>query len=695
MGWRSVGTRFRGDIQGLRAVAVLAVVAAHAGVPFLPGGFVGVDVFFVISGFLISGLLFREVSEAGRVSLASFWSRRARRILPAATVVTLVTVAVAVVGLSLIDARQVVVDAIWSSLFAANVHFAQQDIYYFASGSGTSPLQHYWSLAVEEQFYVVWPLLLLALVGLSRIGRKGTTHAHLPRTTIAVALVLITATSFGWSLHQTAEQPGSAYFSTFTRAWELGVGGLAALVAVPLARVLHRHLLTVLGIMGVAAIVVACMAFTPDTAFPGYSAALPVLGTALLLVAGAGARSPATSHLLDNAPMRTLGDWSFSIYLWHWPALILSEGLLGRPLAAGETGLVVLAVLGLSSLTFHLVESPFRTGRPARALRVPRALALYPASLVLVGATCLVGWQWTAVQGGETGDNPPITVAGSHDDAVALVRASVDAARDEVAVPSDLTPDLLELRDSIADVGDCDYAEDVRALCPRGATNGERTLVVVGDSHARAWIPAFDRIAVEGDWTAYYLVKPQCTAAHVLVAPVNEARPFTECVAFQDWVIDMVSGLEPDLVVVASSPPVNGVYDGTARYEATDKVAPLLADGYDELFGELLGNAERVALLRDVPKSPDDPGTCLTQGDPSLGDCMFSPVERSEILADVAVQSAILTGAEVVDPTPWLCYEGDCPVVIGGTLSYRDTDHITTEYAASLAGALGRALDML
>jgi len=664
-------------------------------VPFLPGGFVGVDVFFVISGFLISGLLFREVAESGRVSLASFWSRRARRILPAATVVTVVTVAVAIVSLSLIDARQVVVDGIWSSLFLANVHFAQQDIYYFTSGNGTSPLQHYWSLAVEEQFYVVWPLLLLALLALSRAGSRRRAPAHLPRTTILLTLVLITGASFAWSLHRTAEQPGSAYFSTFTRAWELGVGGLAALVAVPLARRLHRHLLTLISVVGIAAVLVACVTYTPATAFPGYAAALPVLGTALLLVAGAGLTAPATSRVLDNAPMRTIGDWSFSIYLWHWPALILTEGLLGRPLLPGETGTAVVAVLGLSALTFRFVETPFRSGRPSRALRIPRALLLYPASLVLVGATCLAGWQWTAFQGGESGDNPPITATGFHDNAVALVRASVDAARGEVAVPSDLTPDLLELRESIADVGECDYAEDVQALCPRGANNGERTLVVIGDSHARAWIPAFDRIATEGDWTAYYLVKPQCTAAHVLVAPVDEARPFTECVAFQDWVIEQVDTLEPDLVVVASSPPVNGVYDGTARYEATDKVAPLLADGYDELFSELLGGAGRVVLLRDVPKSPDDPGTCLTQGEPSLGDCMFNPVERSEILAEVAVESARLTGAEVVDPTPWLCYDSDCPVVIGGTLSYRDTDHITTEYAASLAGALGRALDML
>jgi hypothetical protein len=270
----------------------------------------------------------------------------------------------------------------------------------------------------------------------------------------------------------------------------------------------------------------------------------------------------------------------------------------------------------------------------------------------------------------------------------------VDAARDDVAVPSDLTPDLLEIRESVADVGDCDYTEDVRELCLRGDDDGSRTLVLIGDSHARAWIPAFDGITERAGWRAYYLVKPQCTAAHVTVAPLGEDRPFTECDDFQDWVVDQVDALQPDLVVISSSPPVNGVYDGDQRFEATDDVADLLATGYDDLFRAVEVAAERVVLLRDVPKSSDDPGTCLSQRDPSLRDCMFEPEERSRILADVAVASARAAGTEVVDPTPWLCYEGDCPVVIGGTLSYRDTDHLTAEYAASLADPLGTALGM-
>lgn len=278
--------------------------------------------------------------------------------------------------------------------------------------------------------------------------------------------------------------------------------------------------------------------------------------------------------------------------------------------------------------------------------------------------------------------------------AVALVEASVEAAHDGVAVPSDLTPDLLDLRESVADVGACAYAEDVRTLCPRGSGAAGRTLVVIGDSHARAWIPAFDRIVSDAGWRAFYLVKPQCTAAHVLVAPVHEDRPFTACRAFHGWVVEQVANLSPDLVVVASAAPANGVYDGPERLESEPEVAALLAEGYADLFADLRDDAARVVLLRDVPASPTDPGTCLTRGEPDLGDCLFQPVERSEDLAQVAVDAADLAGVEVVDPTPWVCDGGDCPVVVGSTLSYRDTEHLTTEYAAALAAPLGRALGL-
>ncbi len=696
--------QLRGDIQGLRAVAVLFVIACHAGVPFLPGGFVGVDIFFVISGYLIASLLYREVQLTGRVSIGAFWARLARRILPAATLVTVVTVFLSLLWLSLLDARQVVVDALWAAAFAANVHFAQQGVFYFAQDTGPSPFQHYWSLAVEEQFYLAWPLLLvgcLALAGLLRRGRRTRRVEQLPRGTIVTVLLVVSLASLTWSVYQTAASPTTAYFSTLTRAWELGVGALIALVPAAFLRRLSRPHLESMAVGGVLILLVSGVAITQETPFPGIAAALPVAGTALLILSGSGAGVPGqrtvSARVLAVAPLRMLGDWSYSLYLWHWPAFILPPIALGRAMTASEKVMAVLVVITLSAYSYRFVEMPFRVGRPAHRLVRRRALALYPASAALVIATAAGAWWWTGYQGGERGDIPPITVAGAPLDGVhdteALVRASVIAAKAERAVPSDLTPDLMNLRTSIADVGECDYEQNVRSLCPHDY--GVRKLVVIGDSHARAWIPAFTQIIEVGHWEAYYLVKPQCIAAHVTIAPLDSDAPFTDCSDFQDWVVDQVSKLHPDLVVVASSPPVNGVFDGDQRVTSVEEITPLLRAGYDDLFRELSGHAQRVALVRDVPKSPDDPATCLSTGKPSLGDCMFEPVERSTVLGDVPVESARALGIEVVDPTPWLCYQGECPVVIGGTLSYRDTDHITTEYAANLWGELGTALGML
>ena len=227
----SPGVQHRDDIQGLRAIAVLTVIASHAGVPFLPGGFVGVDVFFVISGFLISQLLFREVEKSGRVSIPRFYARRARRILPAATLVTLATILASAIWLSAVDLLAVAKDALWAVFFAANIHFAAVGTDYFAQEDPPSPLQHYWSLSVEEQFYLVWPALLLLLVLLAR--RRG--GGGLPRPLVLGVLVLITASSFAWSVVSTGNDPLAAYFSTLARAWELGLGALTALVATAIA----------------------------------------------------------------------------------------------------------------------------------------------------------------------------------------------------------------------------------------------------------------------------------------------------------------------------------------------------------------------------------------------------------------------------------------------------------------------------
>ena len=401
-------TGFRGDIQGLRAVAVLTVIAAHAGVSFLPGGYVGVDVFFVISGFLITQILLREAVHSGGVSLVGFYARRARRILPAAGVVLVVTLVASLIWMSVLEAIDLAKDALWSAAFAANIRFAQEGVDYFAADEAPSPIQHFWSLAVEEQFYLVWPLLV-ALCFWSVAGR-----GHQPGIAVRALVVLILtmgAVSLVWSVVRTGAEPGLAYFSSLTRAWELAVGAGVAL-AVHAGRTLrNRAANEVLAWAGLAAVGVACVAYDETTSFPGYAALLPVLGSGAAIWSGAGRTAEVrtcAARLLSLAPsMRHVGNWSYSLYLWHWPMLIVPATVLGRDLTSGETLLAMAAVLPLSALTYRLVETPFRTGTAWHRPR--RTLLLYPVFLGLVGATATSGWAWSDYRISEHGHNPAIT----------------------------------------------------------------------------------------------------------------------------------------------------------------------------------------------------------------------------------------------------------------------------------------------
>ncbi|MCW2614273.1 MAG: acyltransferase 3, partial [Frankiales bacterium] len=346
---------FRPDVEGLRAVAVLLVVAGHVlGDP--TGGYVGVDVFFVISGFLITGLLLREHARTGRISLREFYARRVRRLMPAAVLVLAVSNVAAWLAFAGERAGQTLRDALWSLGFLANVHFSAIGTNYFDEARPPSPVQHYWSLAVEEQYYLVWPWVLLLL--LLALGRR--------RRLLVLSVAALSAASLVWAVAVTGSDPTAAYFSTPARAWELGAGALLALALQ--ARLLPRlapRLGAALVWLGLAGIAAAAVLYDERTPFPGTAAALPVAATVLVLLGGTAAgRNP----LLVNPIAAYVGRLSYSLYLWHWPVLVVATALVpgrGPLIAVALTGSLVLAVLG-----HHLVEEPVRrsgwlSGRPA------------------------------------------------------------------------------------------------------------------------------------------------------------------------------------------------------------------------------------------------------------------------------------------------------------------------------------------
>ena len=376
---------FRADVQALRAVAVLTVVLYHAHIPYLTGGFVGVDVFFVISGFLITGLLVRETERTGKISIKKFYGRRMRRIMPAAALTMIGTVVASYHYLGYIRGAHIAEDAQWSSVFLANVHYAAVGINYLDAQSPPSTLQHFWSLSVEEQFYVVWPVMFL-LLGL--LGRK---YASKWLTIVPVALVVVV--SYAFSIWYTAESATPAYFSPFTRACELGAGALLA-VNMPALKKIPMPVSLILSIGGMAGILATAFLFTDKTTFPGSMVALPVLATCAVLAGGSasGANHTKLNSVYAFKPIQWIGLWSYSLYLLHWPILTIAEQRLGHVPPASTRVILVLSAVALAALSYSFVENPVRNWRLIRKRSIVSIfLGIFLIFAVVVVTATLVG----------------------------------------------------------------------------------------------------------------------------------------------------------------------------------------------------------------------------------------------------------------------------------------------------------------
>ena len=343
--------KFRPDVEGLRAVAVLLVVLFHAGVPRLTGGFVGVDVFFVLSGFVITGLLLRERASTGATRLLSFYGRRSRRILPAATLVIMLTVLACYHWLGFITGDATAQVGKTASLFYSNFHFISTGTNYLASQAPPSALQNFWSLSVEEQFYVLYPTLFI-------IAAVVWSHVSL-RLKLFVLLSVAVVASFTWSVLQTSNNGVAAYFSPFTRAWELALGGLVAVGSLQLAK-LPRAVAMTMTWVGLAGILLAAFVFNAATPYPGSAVALPVIATGLVVAGGTAAPRWGAEWILRLPPFRWLGKLSYSLYLWHWPILIIAAQYAGHSLSVKDNLFWVLVALAISVVSYFAVENPIR-----------------------------------------------------------------------------------------------------------------------------------------------------------------------------------------------------------------------------------------------------------------------------------------------------------------------------------------------
>jgi peptidoglycan/LPS O-acetylase OafA/YrhL len=675
----------RADIQGLRAVAVLLVVLAHAGVRFVPGGFVGVDVFFVLSGFLITSLLLAEARIRGSVSLLAFYLRRARRILPAAALTLLATDVAAFFLLNFLRAREAVHDSVHAAAFVANFRFAAHEVDYFARAEPPSPLLHYWSLSVEEQFYLVWPLLLsIALFGVAAMRRSRSTRLRHDRRLVGV-VVVFAAASLAWSIHATATLPEAAYFSPLTRAWELGIGATIAVCASTLGRtpLVARG---VLGWAGIAAIAYAAVAFSDGTPFPGTTALVPTMGAALAIVAGMGDRSPrlAIARVLELRPMRIVGDRSYAFYLWHWPVLILAGQYAGHELSVTvKLGLMVGAFL-LSCVSYALVENPLRRMRSPMATAV--VVAVCAAAVLATAAVSLAAIdrkqrQFETVAGDAT--VPALlrtTDSSARGGALPDVVAAVKAARDGAPIPSGLVPPIGQLRNIPAPyappegcIGEDRNSKSTSKICRLGDRSSRKLIVLMGDSHANMWLPALLGMARRHHWQVVPLVRLGCTPG----TWITSGRP--SCRKWYQWAFDRVRQLRPRVTLLGGS--IDERATSTTRLATAGVIAA----------SRKLKRLGPTVVIGDPEGLDQNPIDCLLSRQASMAHCTTTWSAVSLAAYNQVSLAAKDLGVGFLRTRGFVCYQRQCPAVVDRTIVWRDTNHISAVYSARLAGAFHAA----
>lgn len=659
---------FRPDIQGLRALAVIAVVLYHAHLPGLEGGLLGVDVFFVISGFLIGGHLLASLRETGRIELAAFYARRARRILPASAVVLAATAIASVFLVSPVRVGGVLADAIASALSVPNIRFAIERTDYLA-GTTPSPFQHFWSLGVEEQFYAVVPLLLLVLWALGRRSMRMllTTVALLAVASFAVGLVL--GPSDPWT-----------FFSLGTRAWELAAGLLVA-AAAPLAARISGRAASAVGVAGGAGILASFALLGGEGApHPGIATLAPVLATGAVLWAGAhplATRAPA-SVALGVSPLQLLGAISFSLYLVHWPLLVLAQEAVGldEPLPLPVTLAIAAASVPVAWLLYRLVERPALSHRRIARWRPRRTIAVAGGLVVaLVGSLAVAGPALAAI---------PLD-AGHPVAQVPLAPHPLGTS----FVPSNLTPTL---RDATGDTGTlykdgCQQTKSQPELvvCEYGDPRASTVVALFGDSHAGRWFPALQAATAGRDVRVVTLTKSGCRSletADTWASAINSS-----CVEWRAAALAWLEASPPDLIVLAN-------HVARTPERLPERVALQWHDAALSTVARM-PTASRVAVLAPTPQFDIAAPECLSR---HLDDADACAEPRADALnaplAEGERAAATEAGFAFVDLTDWFCGPIACPSIIGPTLVYTDEHHISATFSARLGPALGDALGL-
>ncbi|MGY1551681.1 acyltransferase family protein [Microbacterium sp. A588] len=670
-------TRFIPHVQGLRAIAVLFVVLYHFWPGRLSGGYVGVDVFFVISGFLITAHLVRELTSTGTVKLGQFWARRARRLLPASLLVLLFcAIVVSVPYLTPTSALPAELkEIIASTFYVENWFLAFNSADYLALTGEPTTVQHYWSLSLEEQFYVLWPLLMLLAAW---VAVKWFSGARLRAVTIAIAIVSVASLIF--CIVFTITDPAPAYFVTFTRMWQFGVGALIALV--PMLRVQHPVLSFVLGWGGILALLYTALRFDGQTPFPGYMALLPTLGAGAIIAASNTDRWWYPTRLLAVRPMRFTGDISYSLYLWHWPLIVIAPSLPFWGLTIYHRVALLGICFVLAWLTKRFVEDPMRSWKPLTARRPRVTLWAALVAMILVAGTAAGGWAANApaYQQGvqaiqDVRENPPACFGA----AGALDPACVDTELDVVLpAPGFAGADRPTEQQCFVQLNDtrpvsCEFGSDE----PDAAQ-----IALVGDSHAFQLLTTFQAMAEREGWHLTTFFKGACPWS---TTPLSTGGAFgSACSEWRDGIEAELEERDFDAVFTAAISNTPFSADGY------DSVHDAAAAGYQEAWSTMTDRGIPVVTVIDNPVWETDPNKCLRIRD--LAECVGV---RSDVLVDedpLRAAATDMAGVTLLDFTDVFCDDDLCYPVVNGANVYRDQDHLTVTFADTLAPQYTQAL---
>lgn len=646
--------KYRPDIQGLRAVAIMMVVSMHVGVLDIHGG---VDVSFVLSGFLIGSQLLAEIEKTGRVSLSKFWARRMRRLAPGTALVIVATAVLSWVYASPLRFRDHMTDGLSSALSFMNWRLVETGTDYFANDGTQSPYQHFWSLGIEEQFYVAAPLALIATAWLSRSLFRN-------RALVALFLLAVVGGSLYLSVTQTASNQPLAYFGTQARIWELASGILLALAAPFLSR-MNLALAAVLSWAGLATAIGTALLITKETPLPGYAVGGPVLGAVVVIAGGCAAPRYGAEVILINPVTDFIGNVSFGWYLWHWPLLILWPDITGHELAYSDRYRVASLSLILAAVMYYSVELRFRNNKQ---------LVAKPWKGIFAGGTATAG----AAAAMAVALVVPLNISASAvaSNGTAAGYRGADSVRSAVlqkqlsGVAAGALPNSPEDRTHFGCIDNTDVKTFVmRDNCVVGDRQGKSTIVVMGDSHAWQWGDAFHEIGRSLHARVVTVAKGGCSPEVYAIKNPELDREYSECDSWRQSAFEEIDKLRPDVVVITNR----------SRQEATE-------DGAEEAFQALEDSGAALIYMTDTPQPGKNVPDCLATHTRDISAC--NPEQQAAIefpdFRAMEQKVAVRHGAVVIDVLPAFCANGACPTVISDQIVYFDSSHITAGYAKSL-----------